>query len=100
MDAKNKAYPENPLGLMRFIRNLHEHYAKDAAQVDLTGLFPNLFGCIYKFAKTQGWNSETPLKEMFRREDIGAIFEFPATNSEERLNAPVQETQPSVVKRS
>lgn len=25
MDAKNKAYPDNMLGLLRFIRNLHEH---------------------------------------------------------------------------
>ncbi|XP_039655113.1 sensor for unfolded proteins in the ER ire1-like [Perca fluviatilis] len=25
MDAKNKAYPDNTLGLLRFIRNLHEH---------------------------------------------------------------------------
>ncbi|XP_051799953.1 uncharacterized protein LOC110972434 isoform X2 [Acanthochromis polyacanthus] len=94
MDGKKKAYPESTLGLLRFIRNLHEHYAKDAAQVDVTALFPDLFGCVYKFAKTRGWNSETPLKEMFRREDIGAIFEFPATNTEEHLSAPVQESQP------
>uniref|UniRef100_A0A3Q1IX32 Uncharacterized protein n=2 Tax=Anabas testudineus TaxID=64144 RepID=A0A3Q1IX32_ANATE len=65
MDAKNKAYPDNTLGLLRFIRNLHEHYAKDAAQVDVLMLFPDLFGCVYKFAKKQRWNSETPLKEMF-----------------------------------
>ncbi|XP_070710490.1 probable serine/threonine-protein kinase irlC isoform X3 [Pempheris klunzingeri] len=25
MDSKNKAYPDNTLGLLRFIRNLHEH---------------------------------------------------------------------------
>ncbi|XP_008295277.1 serine/threonine-protein kinase/endoribonuclease IRE1-like isoform X2 [Stegastes partitus] len=86
MDGKNKAYPETPLGLLRFIRNLHEHYPQDAAQVDLTALFPDLFGCIYKFAKTQRWNSEAPLKKMFRTEDTGAISEFPATNTEEHLS--------------
>ncbi|KAK7909721.1 hypothetical protein WMY93_014405 [Mugilogobius chulae] len=32
MDKKGKAYPENVLGLLRFIRNLYEHYAKDAAK--------------------------------------------------------------------
>ncbi|XP_051284456.1 uncharacterized protein LOC127379192 isoform X18 [Dicentrarchus labrax] len=67
MDGNKKAYPENTLGLLRFIRNLHEHYAKDAAQVDVMTIFPALFGCVYKFAKTQGWNLETPLKEMFQR---------------------------------
>ncbi|XP_035531482.1 serine/threonine-protein kinase/endoribonuclease IRE1-like [Morone saxatilis] len=67
MDGNKKAYPENTLGLLRFIRNLHEHYAKDAARVDVMKIFPALFGCVYKFAKTQGWNLETPLKEMFKR---------------------------------
>ncbi|XP_030287490.1 probable serine/threonine-protein kinase ireA isoform X2 [Sparus aurata] len=64
MEGKNKAYPDHILGLLRFIRNLHEHYTKEAARVDLMSMFPDLFGCVWKFAKTQGWNSETPLKEM------------------------------------
>ncbi|XP_036967252.1 serine/threonine-protein kinase/endoribonuclease IRE1-like isoform X3 [Acanthopagrus latus] len=64
MEGKNKAYPDHILGLLRFIRNLHEHYAKEAAQVDLMSVFPDLFGCVWKFAKTRGWNSETPLKEL------------------------------------
>ncbi|KAL4006633.1 transcription factor PU [Sarotherodon galilaeus] len=62
-----KPYTENTLGLLRFIRNLHEHYAKEAAQNDVLALFPDLFGCVYTFAKNQGWNSETPLREMFQR---------------------------------
>ncbi|KAM9335585.1 serine/threonine-protein kinase/endoribonuclease IRE1 [Symphorus nematophorus] len=98
MDANNKAYPDNTLGLLRFIRNLHEHYSKDAAQVDVMALFPDLFGCVYKFAKTQGWNSETPLKEMFRREDITTNFTMASTNLEEHLGVPVQESQPSYLK--
>ncbi|XP_059211441.1 uncharacterized protein LOC131990069 [Centropristis striata] len=65
LDGKNKAYPDNTLGLLRFIRNLHEHYAQDAAQLDVIATFPDLFGCVHKFAKTQGWNSEIPLKDMF-----------------------------------
>ncbi|XP_028330507.1 2-5A-dependent ribonuclease-like isoform X2 [Gouania willdenowi] len=66
MDAYTKTpYPENVLGLLRFIRNLKEHYAKKATRIDLLALFPNLFGFVYKFAKSRGWNSETPLKEMF-----------------------------------
>ncbi|CAI5640735.1 serine/threonine-protein kinase/endoribonuclease IRE1 [Oreochromis niloticus] len=62
-----KPYTENTLGLLRFIRNLHEHYAKEAAQNDVLALFPDLFGCVYTFTKNQGWNSETPLREMFQR---------------------------------
>ncbi|TDG99790.1 hypothetical protein EPR50_G00197860 [Perca flavescens] len=95
MDAKNKAYPDNTLGLLRFIRNLHEHYAEDAAQVDLMKIFPDLFGCVYKFAKTQGWNSQTPLKEMFKREDITTSFTMLSINPEEHLGVPVQESQTS-----
>ncbi|KAI3376480.1 hypothetical protein L3Q82_016937 [Scortum barcoo] len=94
MDAKNKAYPDNTLGLLRFIRNLHEHYAKDAAQVDVMKIFPDLFGCVYKFAKVQGWNSETPLKEMFQR-DITISFGISSMSLEEPLGVPVQESQPS-----
>ncbi|KAM4536344.1 uncharacterized protein PAE49_020988 isoform 1-T2 [Odontesthes bonariensis] len=93
MDSKNKTYPENPLGLLRFVRNLHEHYAKDAAQTDVLVLFPDLFGCVYKFSKSRGWNDETPLKEMFQREDISTIFVMASTNTVEDLGVPVQESQ-------
>ncbi|XP_030578358.1 probable serine/threonine-protein kinase ireA [Archocentrus centrarchus] len=95
MESKKKAYPENMLGLLRFIRNLHEHYPKDAAQIDVLALFPHLFGCIYKFAKTQGWNSETPLKEMFRREHFSIAVAMLSTSTEEPLGVPVQESQHS-----
>uniref|UniRef100_A0A3P8U2T9 Protein kinase domain-containing protein n=1 Tax=Amphiprion percula TaxID=161767 RepID=A0A3P8U2T9_AMPPE len=94
MDPNNKAYPETTLALLRFIRVLYVHYAEDAVKFDLIALFPDLFGYIYKFAKTQGWNSETPLKELFSREDIRAIFEFPAKR-EGHLSTQVQESQPS-----
>ncbi|KAJ4948724.1 hypothetical protein JOQ06_020249 [Pogonophryne albipinna] len=96
MDGKKKCYPENTLGLLRCIRNLQEHYQVDAAQVDVMEIYPDLFGCVYKFAKTQGWNSETPLKEMFLREDISTSFT--STSPEEPLSVPVQESQPSDLK--
>ncbi|KAL4006608.1 MFS transporter (organic cation transporter) [Sarotherodon galilaeus] len=100
MDGR-KPYPENMLALLRFIRNLHEHYAKEAAQIDVLALFPDLFGCVYTFAKNQGWNSETPLKEMFQREDsedISTVLMMPSKSTEESLGVPVQESQPSEVK--
>ncbi|XP_042258059.1 sensor for unfolded proteins in the ER ire1-like [Thunnus maccoyii] len=98
MDEYNKPYRENTAGLLRFIRNLHEHYAEDAAKLDLMKMFPDLFGCVYKFAKTQGWNSEIPLKEMFQRGDISTSFEMLSINPEEHLGVPVQESQPSDLK--
>ncbi|XP_034084916.1 uncharacterized protein LOC117554557 [Gymnodraco acuticeps] len=96
MEGKKKPYPENTLGLLRCIRNLHEHYEVDAAQVDVMEIYPDLFGCVYKFAKTQGWNSETPLKEMFLRVNISTSFT--STSPEEPLSVPVQESQPSDLK--
>ncbi|XP_073692989.1 uncharacterized protein [Garra rufa] len=57
LDGKKKPYPENTLGLLRFIRNLHEHYKADAVKINLMALFPDLFGSVYKFAKERGWNS-------------------------------------------
>uniref|UniRef100_A0A671YUT1 Serine/threonine-protein kinase ppk4-like n=1 Tax=Sparus aurata TaxID=8175 RepID=A0A671YUT1_SPAAU len=42
MDPKNK-YDDNTLAFLRFIRNLHEHYPEDAADVDLMSMFPDLF---------------------------------------------------------
>lgn len=69
--------------------------AMDAAKIDLLTMFPDLFGCVHMFAKTQGWNSETPLKEMFHREDISSSFEMPSTKLEEHLGVPVQESQHS-----
>ncbi|XP_019211366.1 uncharacterized protein LOC109200307 [Oreochromis niloticus] len=100
MDGR-KPYPENMLALLRFIRNLHEHYAKEAAQIDVLAFFPDLFGCVYTFAKNQGWNSETPLREMFQREDsedISTVLMMPSKSAEESLGVPVQESQPSEVK--
>ncbi|XP_078131706.1 uncharacterized protein LOC144533994 isoform X1 [Sander vitreus] len=98
MDAKNKAYPDNTLGLLRFIRNLHEHYPRDAAQVDVMTIFPDLFGCVYKFAKTQGWNSEPPLEEMFRRDDLTTNCTMMSINPKELVGVPVQESQSSDLK--
>ncbi|XP_029615902.1 serine/threonine-protein kinase/endoribonuclease IRE1a isoform X4 [Salmo trutta] len=67
MDGR-KPYPENMLGLLRFIRNLHEHYAEDLESVDLMKMFPDLFECVYMLAKKQGWNSRPGLKNMFQRD--------------------------------
>ncbi|XP_064820030.1 uncharacterized protein LOC135537951 isoform X1 [Oncorhynchus masou masou] len=70
LDGKKKAYPDNTLGLLRFIRNLHEHYTEDADSVDILTMFPDLFGCVYKFAKKMEWNSRSSLKKWFHREDV------------------------------
>ncbi|XP_036813977.1 uncharacterized protein LOC110500619 isoform X2 [Oncorhynchus mykiss] len=67
MDGR-KPYPENMLGLLRFIRNLHEHYAEDLESVDLMKMFPDLFGCVYMLAKKQDWNSRPGLKKMCPRD--------------------------------
>ncbi|XP_071189876.1 uncharacterized protein [Salvelinus alpinus] len=67
MDGK-QPYPENMLGLLRFIRNLHEHYAEDLESVDLMKMFPDLFGCVYVLAKKWGWNSRPGLKNVFQRD--------------------------------
>ncbi|XP_030287460.1 uncharacterized protein LOC115590285 isoform X3 [Sparus aurata] len=94
MYGKKKPYPDHILGLLRFIRNLHEHYVDDAEKVKMMELFPDLFGCVYKFAKSKGWNSEIPLKEMFQIEDIVTRFTMLSIN-EEHPGVPVQESQPS-----
>uniref|UniRef100_A0A8C7UUW7 Uncharacterized protein n=1 Tax=Oncorhynchus mykiss TaxID=8022 RepID=A0A8C7UUW7_ONCMY len=67
MDGR-KPYPGNMLGLLRFIRNLHEHYAEDLESVDLMKMFPDLFGCVYMLAKKQDWNSRPGLKKMCPRD--------------------------------
>ncbi|MEQ2284679.1 hypothetical protein AMECASPLE_023999 [Ameca splendens] len=93
MDGKKKHYSDNILGLLRFIRNMLEHYAEDASKVDVLALFPDLFGCVFKFAKGKGWNQEVPLNEMFQSEDSHSIFVMPSTNIEEHLCISVQESQ-------
>ncbi|XP_016099442.1 uncharacterized protein [Sinocyclocheilus grahami] len=62
LDGKKKAYPENTLGLLRFIRNLHEHYKADAVTINLMALFPDLFGSVYIFAKERGWHSRESVR--------------------------------------
>uniref|UniRef100_A0A8C1SJW3 Protein kinase domain-containing protein n=1 Tax=Cyprinus carpio TaxID=7962 RepID=A0A8C1SJW3_CYPCA len=62
LDGKKKAYPENTLGLLRFIRNLHEHYKAEAVKINLMALFPDLFGSLYIFAKERGWNSRESVR--------------------------------------
>ncbi|XP_034471382.1 serine/threonine-protein kinase/endoribonuclease IRE1 [Hippoglossus hippoglossus] len=95
VDDKKKPYPENILGLLRFMRNLQEHYPDDAASVDLISLFPHLFGCVYKFTIRQGWNLENPLKEMFKPEKtVGANrHEVEPKNYEEHVSLAVQESE-------
>ncbi|XP_077057994.1 uncharacterized protein LOC143710750 [Siphateles boraxobius] len=65
VDGKKKVYPENTLGLLRFIRNLHEHYPEDAESINLMDSFPDLFGSVFGFAKERGWNSRASLKKFF-----------------------------------
>ncbi|KAK7938488.1 hypothetical protein WMY93_001814 [Mugilogobius chulae] len=90
MKKWNKAYPDNALGLLRFIRNLCVHHCEDAEKMNIAEMFPNLFGSIYKFAKKLKWNLDTPLKEMFQREERGNVK---SSSEEEKLIVPVQETQ-------
>ncbi|XP_062849627.1 uncharacterized protein LOC134311908 [Trichomycterus rosablanca] len=63
LDGKKKAYPNNLLGLLRFIRNLHEHYSDDAEKINLMTLFPDLFRTVFKFAKKRGWNARPALRK-------------------------------------
>ncbi|XP_067277868.1 uncharacterized protein [Pseudorasbora parva] len=65
LDGKKKSYPENTLGLLRFIRNLHEHYPEDAESINLMDSFPDLFGSVFRFTKQSGWNSRASLKKFF-----------------------------------
>ncbi|XP_060729441.1 uncharacterized protein LOC132847954 [Tachysurus vachellii] len=57
LDGRKKTYPENTLGLLRFIRNLHQHYSDDAKNLNLMTLFPDLFETVFMFAKTRGWTT-------------------------------------------
>ncbi|XP_030194432.1 serine/threonine-protein kinase/endoribonuclease IRE1 isoform X28 [Gadus morhua] len=59
---------ENTAGLLRFIRNLHQHPPEDAEHIDLMATFPDLFGGVYVFAKNKGWNSRVSLRRMFQEE--------------------------------
>ncbi|XP_072542945.1 uncharacterized protein [Salminus brasiliensis] len=63
LDGKKKPYPENTLGLLRFIRNLHEHYPEDADKINLMTTFPDLFGNAFKFAQERKWNTRPRLKK-------------------------------------
>lgn len=71
---------------------------KDAVQLDVLTMFPDLFGCAFKFAKTKGWNSVTPIKEMFEREDISSSFTRLSISPDEHLGVPVRESQPRDLK--
>ncbi|XP_036967247.1 probable serine/threonine-protein kinase ireA [Acanthopagrus latus] len=89
MDPKNR-YDDSTLAFLRFIRNLHEHYPEDAADVDLMSMFPDLFGCVYLFANSRGWNLRSPVKEMF-----GPMFSrvVKPSTEEDHVGRPVQESQ-------
>ncbi|KAM6960195.1 uncharacterized protein LKV04_021776 [Tautogolabrus adspersus] len=97
LDGKKKVYSENILGLLRFNRNLLEHYAKEAAKLDLLSMFPYLFGGVYTFAKSKGWNTKPLIEEMFRtkefpRDNITRRSAAPPTNPDQLVSCPVQET--------
>ena len=63
---------------------------EDAASVDLMLMFPDLFGCVYLFANSRGWNLRSPVKEMF-----GTMFSSlvkPSTEAD-HVGRPVQESK-------
>ncbi|XP_065807066.1 uncharacterized protein [Labrus bergylta] len=98
VEGKKKSYSEDILGLLRFIRNLHEHYQKDAAKLELLSVFPDLFGGVYISAKSQGWNMKPSLKRFFRteefpRDNITSRSAAPPTNPDQHVSCPIQETQ-------
>ena len=61
-------------------------------------MFPALFGCVYKFAQDQGWNSTTTLKKMCQREDVGTGSSAMCTSThpdrETRVSAVCTSTHP------
>ncbi|CAL8324038.1 unnamed protein product [Boreogadus saida] len=69
METVKRNYSENTAGLLRFIRNLHEHHREDTGHIDLMAIFPHLFGGVYVFADNRGWNSRFGLREMFQEEE-------------------------------
>ncbi|XP_029932512.1 uncharacterized protein LOC115376849 isoform X1 [Myripristis murdjan] len=92
VEGKKRTYTDDILGLLRFIRNLHEHYAEDAASIDLMSVFPDLFGYVYSFAKIHGWNSRITLKTFFKSEDKPCAAVAKSANVEGSLTVPVQES--------
>lgn len=100
---KRRHYDDNILELLRFIRNSIEHHPKEVAKLDLMQLFPTLFGCVFKFAKSVGWNSEPAVEDMFRREkvpedNITPTVAVSLTQSDEHVKFSVQESQETSTK--
>ncbi|CAL8376545.1 unnamed protein product [Gadus morhua 'NCC'] len=96
MDGKGK-YSENTAGLLRFIRNLLEHYPEDAEHIDLMATFPDLFGGVYVFAKNKGWNSRVSLRRMFQEEEEdvtsgGVMNTLSLEDRAQGFSVPVQES--------
>lgn len=66
-------------------------------KINVMSMFPGLFGVVYTFAKSQNWNSEAPLKDMFNTEvipgdDLTTGVVTTPNNSGEPLALPVQES--------
>ncbi|CAL8377971.1 unnamed protein product [Boreogadus saida] len=96
IDGKGK-YSENTAGLLRFIRNLLEHYPEDAEHIDFMATFPDLFGGVYVFAKNKGWNSRVSLRRMFQEEEEdvtsgGAMKTLSLEDRAPGFSVPVQES--------
>lgn len=71
------------------------HRLKNFPHIDVLVLFPDLFGCVYKFNKDKVWNLEGK-KEMFQKEetkDICTAFTMMSTSTDDPLSFPVQESQ-------
>lgn len=73
--------------------------AVDADKIDLMEMFPDLFGCVYKFAKKQSWNSRATLRKMFQGEGSHTSLVVKSTNLEgaSSLSLPVQESESNSV---
>ncbi|XP_041661671.1 uncharacterized protein LOC121521621 [Cheilinus undulatus] len=100
VDSEKKPYTKNILGLLRFTRNLFVHYKEEAAKVDVLSLFPGLFGGVYIFARSQGWNSRPSLQRILERKEssteaITTRGATSSTNPDEHVSQPGQETQTS-----
>ncbi|XP_030194411.1 uncharacterized protein LOC115529656 isoform X9 [Gadus morhua] len=88
---------ENTAGLLRFIRNLHQHPPEDAEHIDLMATFPDLFGGVYVFAKNKGWNSRVSLRRMFQEEEEdvtsgGVMNTLSLEDRAQGFSVPVQES--------
>ncbi|XP_036436965.1 probable serine/threonine-protein kinase ireA [Colossoma macropomum] len=83
-ERNGKPYPNDPCGLLHFIRNVFQHKAEEAPSIKFTSRFPDLFETVYFFAEEKGWNFRNSLQYIFR-EFFDIIFKNAATTQPEVL---------------